>query len=117
MPSARCAWPSPANRYRRRCSSPSNCSVATPPWRGCGQRGSRNVVAARVFFDVDDTLVDFGTAARGALPAVLGAGVDYALWTSLKHYSRFTSGELAFDTMRTTRMADFLRRIGRPEDA
>ena len=70
-----------------------------------------------MFFDVDDTLVDFGTAARGALPAVLGAGVDYALWTSLKHYSRFTSGELDFDTMRTTRMADFLTMIGRPEDA
>lgn len=70
-----------------------------------------------MFFDVDDTLVDFGTAARSALPAVLGAGVDYALWTSLKHYSRFTSGELDFDTMRATRMADFLTMIGRPDDA
>jgi hypothetical protein len=61
--------------------------------------------------------VDFGTAARNALPAVLGAGVDYALWTSLKHYSCFTSGELGFDTTRTTRMTDFLAMIGRPEDA
>jgi putative hydrolase of the HAD superfamily len=70
-----------------------------------------------VFFDVDDTLVDFGTAARNALPAVLGVGVDYGLWTSLNHYARFTSGEWDFDTMRTTRMADFLTMIGRPEDA
>lgn len=66
-----------------------------------------------VFFDVDDTLVDFDTAARAALSDVLGPEADYDEWVGLTHYERFNRGELDFVTMRETRMADYLVLLGR----
>jgi putative hydrolase of the HAD superfamily len=69
-----------------------------------------------VFFDVDDTLVDFASAARAALTTALGPRADYRLWSGLDHYGRFLSGELAFQTMRQLRMADFLRLLGREDE-
>ena len=70
-----------------------------------------------VFFDVDDTLVDFAAAASaGLIEAVPGA--DYADWLAMaqSHYDRYTSGELDFQTMRDQRMAAFLAGLGRPAD-
>lgn len=69
-----------------------------------------------VFFDVDDTLVDFDAAARAALADTLGPEADYDLWIGLTHYERFNRGELDFQTMRHTRMADYLALLGREAD-
>ena len=82
-----------------------------------------------MLFDVDDTLVDFGGAARLALADVVqthlaGDGADAAgladaahrAWhqVSEREYERFTRGEVDFDQMRLNRMAAFLGAIGRP---
>ncbi len=71
-----------------------------------------------VFFDVDDTLVDFDAAARRSFAAVLGTDVAYADWVALSasHYPRFTSGELSFADMRDERMMAFLAALNRPSD-
>lgn len=66
-----------------------------------------------VFLDVDDTLVDYDTAARRAFAAALGPDAGYERFTTLDHYSRFVSGELGFAEMRERRMADFLALVGR----
>lgn len=68
-----------------------------------------------VFFDVDDTLVDFTGAARTALTEVLGEQIDHALWeeASRPHWERYHRGEVEFERMRVERTADFLRQIGR----
>jgi putative hydrolase of the HAD superfamily len=89
--------------------------------------GGRRPPAA-VLFDVDDTLVDFGGAARLALADVVQAhlaGDDadaglvdaaHVAWhrVSEREYERFTRGEVDFDQMRLNRMAAFLAAIGRP---
>ena len=82
-----------------------------------------------MLFDVDDTLVDFGGAARLALADVVlehlaGDDADatglvdaaHVAWqqVSEREYERFTSGEVDFDQMRLNRMAAFLGAIGRP---
>jgi putative hydrolase of the HAD superfamily len=69
-----------------------------------------------VFFDVDDTLVDYDTAARRSFTTVLGPDADYDAWLSLDHHARFLRGELDFQTMREQRMADFLASLDRDED-
>jgi putative hydrolase of the HAD superfamily len=74
------------------------------------------MVIRAVFFDVDDTLVDFAAASRPALEHVLGAKVDFEQWQNLPHYDRFVSGELDFDAMRALRMADFLATLGRHDE-
>ena len=76
-----------------------------------------------MLFDVDDTLVDFGGAARLALADVVlehlaGDDADatglvdaaHVAWqqVSEREYERFTSGEVDFDQMRLNRMAAFL---------
>ena len=68
-----------------------------------------------VFFDVDDTLVDFAAAARQGLIAAVGTDVSYDEWLTLsaEHYPRYTRGEVDFQTMRTTRMAELLDGLGR----
>jgi putative hydrolase of the HAD superfamily len=86
-----------------------------------------------VWFDVDDTLVDFAGAARLALldvvrehlqelpsgpdegPSGLVGAADRA-WEQVSEteYRRFTAGEVDFEQMRVNRMAAFLRTIGRP---
>lgn len=92
-----------------------------------------------MLFDVDDTLVDFGGAARLALadvvrdhladlpdgphrldgpversPGLLDAA--HLAWQQVSEteYQRFTAGEVDFDQMRINRMAAFLRAIDRP---
>jgi putative hydrolase of the HAD superfamily len=69
-----------------------------------------------VFLDVDDTLVDWDAAARAAFRAALGADAAYERWLSLDHYERWLAGEFDYQTMRDTRMADFLRLLGRDHE-
>lgn len=69
-----------------------------------------------VFFDVDDTLVDYEKAALAAFRAVLGPEAPYDEWLRLPHFERWTSGELGFEEMRALRMADFLAQLGRDDE-
>lgn len=71
-----------------------------------------------VFFDVDDTLVDFDAAARRGFAEALGADADYAQWVELSkaHFPRFTSGERSFGEMRDERMMAFLASLGQVVD-
>jgi putative hydrolase of the HAD superfamily len=70
-----------------------------------------------VFLDVDDTLVDYDSAARASLRAVFGADADYDAFRDLgDHLERFLAGELDFPTMRQQRMADYLVAIEHPGD-
>jgi putative hydrolase of the HAD superfamily len=70
-----------------------------------------------VFFDVDDTLVDFDTAARAAFHAVFGESADYAAWITLSRqwYPRHPK-ELSWADMRVGRTAAFLQTLGRADD-
>lgn len=67
-----------------------------------------------VFFDVDDTLVDFSTAAQAALSEILDMPVDRTLWerVSRGHWDRYHRGEVEFVQMRVERTTEFLRVIG-----
>jgi putative hydrolase of the HAD superfamily len=70
-----------------------------------------------VFFDVDDTLVDYAPAARAAFAAVLGEDASYEQWLALDHFERWLSGEFDdFAAFRRARMTDFLALIGRADD-
>jgi putative hydrolase of the HAD superfamily len=74
------------------------------------------VTIRAVFFDVDDTLVDYETAAARSFRAALGEDADYEVWRGLDHYDRFMAGDLEFEEMRHLRMADYLTAIGRAAD-
>lgn len=67
-----------------------------------------------VFFDVDETLVDFDAAALRAHTELFGADEGYADWCALtpEFWLRFTSGELGFQAMREARMARYLEAAG-----
>lgn len=69
-----------------------------------------------VFFDIDETLVDFDASARRAHIAIFGAEDGYDIWNTLTptYWARFTSGELDFQAMREARMAAFLEERGLP---
>lgn len=69
-----------------------------------------------VFFDVDQTLVDFDAAAVRAHTALFGDGDGYRLWCELtpQFWPLFTGGELSFDEMRAARMARYLELAGHP---
>jgi putative hydrolase of the HAD superfamily len=71
---------------------------------------------AAVFFDVDDTLIDYAPAARAALIGALGDDVDHAVWGRLPHYERYLLGELDFPTFRQGRMSEYLTLAGRAAD-
>lgn len=68
-----------------------------------------------VCLDVDDTLVDFGGAARAALTHVLGPTADATLWNELTehHYGRYLTGEVDFATMQLDRLAGMYTASGR----
>ncbi len=72
-----------------------------------------------VFFDVDETLVDFDAAAVRAHTALFGSPDGYDVWCSLtpQFWVRFTSGELDFTAMRDARMARYLELAGIAGDA
>jgi putative hydrolase of the HAD superfamily len=72
-----------------------------------------------VFFDVDDTLVDYTSTARRALDEAMGAGDSYELWEEISgpYFERHARGELGFEPMRIERTAAFLRALGREADA
>ena len=72
-----------------------------------------NAVRA-VFFDVDETLVDFDAAALRAHTELFGALDGYAQWCTLtpEFWLRFTAGELGFQAMREARMARYLAVAG-----
>jgi putative hydrolase of the HAD superfamily len=67
-----------------------------------------------VFFDVDETLVDFDAAAIRAHTELFGALDGYDTWCELtpQFWTRFTSGELDFVAMREARMARYLELAG-----
>jgi putative hydrolase of the HAD superfamily len=69
-----------------------------------------------VFLDVDDTLVDYGTAAREAFYAAVGDEGDYERFLGFDHYERFLTGELDFQSFRDQRMAAYLAAVGRDGD-
>jgi putative hydrolase of the HAD superfamily len=74
-----------------------------------------------ILFDIDDTLVDFTGASLRALQSAVRKhlgdvpqqDVD-AAWAAVseEQYSRYTSGELDFDTMLVERMAAFVVALG-----
>ncbi len=70
-----------------------------------------------VFFDVDDTLVDFDSAARTAFGTIFGEQADYSAWTALSRqwYPRHPK-ELSWADMRVGRTAAFLESLGRHDD-
>ena len=70
-----------------------------------------------VFFDVDDTLVDFDAAARGAFGTIFGEQADYAAWTALSRqwYPRHPKA-LSWEAMRVGRTGAFLESLGRTDD-
>ncbi len=72
-----------------------------------------------VFVDVDETLVDFDSAARRAHVEVFGDEDDCALWGELtsQFWARFNSGELDFAAMREARMLADLTHRGSAADA
>jgi putative hydrolase of the HAD superfamily len=69
-----------------------------------------------IFLDVDDTLVDYETAARASFHATLGKHADYDQFRSLDHYERYLGGLLTFGQMREQRMADYLAMIDHAGD-
>lgn len=73
-----------------------------------------------VFFDVDETLVDFDAAARAAHRELFDDdGAGYERWCELTpvFWPMFTHGELTFTEMRDARMARYLREQGLDGDA
>jgi putative hydrolase of the HAD superfamily len=72
-----------------------------------------------VFFDVDDTLVDYTSTSRRALDDAMGAGDSYPLWEAISapYFERHGRGEIGFEPMRIARTAAFLRALGRDADA
>jgi len=76
-------------------------------------------VIEAVFFDVDDTLVDYASTSRKALDEAMGAGDAYALWEEISgpYFERHARGEVEFEPMRIERTAAFLRALGRAADA
>ncbi|MBP2323654.1 putative hydrolase of the HAD superfamily [Kibdelosporangium banguiense] len=77
-------------------------SVANPP------------VIAAVCLDIDDTLVDFTSAARSALFALIGRDDMWPAWqhTTDEYVARAVSGELDPRTMRMQRTKAFLTDLG-----
>jgi putative hydrolase of the HAD superfamily len=71
-------------------------------------------VIRAVFFDVDQTLVDFDAAAVRAHTALFGEADGYRLWCELtpQFWPLFTDGTLTFDEMRAARMARYLELSG-----
>ena len=72
-----------------------------------------------VFFDVDDTLVDYASTARRALDEAMGSGDSYDLWQEVSgpYFERYARGEIGFEPMRIERTAAFLHALGRDADA
>lgn len=70
--------------------------------------------ARAVFFDVDETLVDFDAAALRAHTALFGDAGGYGQWCELtpQFWPLFTAGELDFVGMREARMARYLELAG-----
>jgi putative hydrolase of the HAD superfamily len=72
-----------------------------------------------VFFDVDDTIVDYAATARLALDEAMGAAGNYDLWQEISepYFRRYDRGEIEFAAMRIERTAHFLRELGREDDS
>jgi putative hydrolase of the HAD superfamily len=67
-----------------------------------------------VCFDVDATLVDHEASTRAGLRELLGTDEAWADWCALtdRHYLRYLSGEVDFDTMRWQRTKEFFASRG-----
>lgn len=64
--------------------------------------------------DVDDTLVDFTSASRGSLAAMIGRADMWDLWEQITedHVGRVVAGELDYPNMHRTRTQAFLQALG-----
>lgn len=69
---------------------------------------------AAVCLDVDDTLVDYDRSMRAGLREMLGRDDAWPDWCAAteRHYLRFTSGEIDFDSMRWQRTKAFFASRG-----
>jgi putative hydrolase of the HAD superfamily len=67
-----------------------------------------------VFLDIDDTLVDFTSASRAALTAMIGRSDMWSLWERItdEYVGRVVDGELDYPTMHRRRTAAFLDALG-----
>lgn len=67
-----------------------------------------------VCLDVDDTLVDFSTASRGALAAMIGRADMWLVWEQIteRHVSMVVDGELDYPNMHRQRTKAFLQELG-----
>jgi putative hydrolase of the HAD superfamily len=102
--------------------------VSAPPPHGSASAASAALTAhsglaavQAVLFDIDDTLVDFGSSAAAGLAHLLGPeaaardGLSDA-WHSVteRHYPRFLAGEVAFAEMQLQRLVELLAWAGLP---
>ncbi|MGH3431810.1 MAG: HAD family hydrolase, partial [Thermocrispum sp.] len=67
-----------------------------------------------VCLDVDDTLVDFTSASRGSLAAMIGRADMWVVWEQIteEFVSRVVGGELDYPTMHRSRTKAFLETLG-----
>ncbi|MGH3978622.1 MAG: HAD family hydrolase [Pseudonocardiaceae bacterium] len=73
-----------------------------------------NLSIAGVCLDVDDTLVDYDRSMKAGLREMLGEDDAWPDWCAAteRHYLRFTSGQVDFDTMRRQRTKEFFASRG-----
>jgi putative hydrolase of the HAD superfamily len=71
-------------------------------------------VLRAVCLDVDDTLVDFSTASRGSLEAMIGRGDMWLVWEQIteRHVAMVVDGELDYPSMHRQRTKAFLDELG-----
>lgn len=95
-------------------------AAARPPECRTGHRCEPAAIpAARtpiraVCLDIDDTLVDYGVSMRAGLIEMLGHDDAWQAWWAVteRHYRRFTSGEVDYETMRHERTRTFFAERG-----
>lgn len=82
------------------------------------EHGSRPRLRA-VCLDVDDTLIDFTTASRAALTAMIGRADMWPLWEALtdEHVAQVVAGALDYGLVHRVRTQRFLAELGAVVDA
>ncbi|TCP52063.1 putative hydrolase of the HAD superfamily [Tamaricihabitans halophyticus] len=76
-------------------------------------------VLQAVCLDIDDTLVDFSSAARAALVELVGAADRWERWVAItdEYVARVVAGEVSYPAMHACRTRDFLAEQGITVDA
>lgn len=87
------------------CSPDPPCDLGPEP---AGISAPRAPIRA-VSLDIDDTMVDYGVSMRAGLVEMLGDDDAWPSWCAVteRHYRRFTSGEVDYETMRHERTRTF----------